>query len=83
MNKKSWRNVSRVIVYLSFIFYSHINKRTTYTDPRLAFAVEDKGEETDIRQKYDGSTTAKQILLGRDLSNRYVIVTGANSGIGR
>ena len=60
-----------------------MNKRATYTDPRLAFAVEDKGEETDIRQKFDGSTLADQILLGRDLSKIYVVITGASSGIGR
>lgn len=52
----------------------------------MAFAVEDKKPgakgKAEIKQKYDGSSTAKQILLGRDLSGQYAVVTGANSGIG-
>jgi hypothetical protein len=68
--------------------FSHINKKTTFTDPRLAFAVEDDksvfgGQNRDIRQKYDGHTSGLQILQGRDLSKKYVIVTGGNSGIGK
>lgn len=66
-----------LIIYLS----SHINQKTTLTDPRLAFAVTDSSKE--LKQKYDGSSTALQVLNGRDLSGKYVIVTGANSGIGR
>ena len=69
------------------IFLSHINKKTTYTDPRLAFAVEEKrpgaSTATDFKQKYDASSTAQQVLLGRDLTGSYYIVTGANSGIGK
>ncbi|XP_055000978.1 WW domain-containing oxidoreductase isoform X3 [Sorex araneus] len=63
-------------------FVDHINKRTTYLDPRLAFTVDDSPAKPSIRQKYDGSTTAMEILQGRDLSGRVVVVTGANSGIG-
>lgn len=63
------------------IFFSHINKKTTYTDPRLAFA-EDESSRREIKQKFDGNSTALQILSGRDLSGKYVIVTGGNSGIG-
>lgn len=64
-------------------FYSHINKRTTYLDPRLAFTVEDNPVKPPTRQKYDGNSTAMEILQGRDLSEKVVIITGANSGIGR
>ncbi|XP_065423708.1 WW domain-containing oxidoreductase isoform X7 [Chrysemys picta bellii] len=34
------------------------------------------------RQRYDGNSTAMEILQGRDLSEKVVIITGANSGIG-
>lgn len=54
----------------------------TYTDPRIVFAKEEKENPLDIRQKYDHSTKALQILHGRDLSNYNAIVTGANTGIG-
>ncbi|KAK7115495.1 WW domain-containing oxidoreductase-like [Littorina saxatilis] len=65
------------------VFYvDHINKKTTYTDPRLAFAEEVKSSIMDFRQKFDGSSTALQILHGRDMGTKYVLVTGANSGIG-
>lgn len=66
-----------------FVFFcSHINKRTTYLDPRLAFTVEDNPVKPTTRQKYDGNSTAMEILQGRDLSGKVVIITGANSGIG-
>ncbi|KAG8198980.1 hypothetical protein JTE90_001780 [Oedothorax gibbosus] len=65
------------------VFYiDHINQKTTYTDPRLAFAVEEKESPTDIRQRFDGSTFALQVLHGRDLGGKVAIVTGANCGIG-
>lgn len=67
-----------VMLHLFFIF-SHVNKKTTLTDPRLAFAVT---ESKDLKQKFDGSSTALHVLNGRDLTDKYVIVTGANSGIG-
>lgn len=54
----------------------------TYTDPRIVFAQEEKENPLDIRQRYDHSTKALQILHGRDLSNYTAIVTGANTGIG-
>lgn len=67
-----------------FVFFcSHINKRTTYLDPRLAFTVEDNPVKPTTRQKYDGNSTAMEILQGRDLSGKVVVITGANSGIGR
>lgn len=57
--------------------------RRTYADPRLAFAVEDRPRNvSEVRQRFDASTTALQVLHGRDLSARVAIVTGANTGIG-
>ncbi|XP_022286339.2 WW domain-containing oxidoreductase-like [Crassostrea virginica] len=64
------------------IFVDHINKKTTYTDPRLAFAEDEKKTPFDFKQKFDGNSTALQVTQGKDLSGKYAIVTGANSGIG-
>lgn len=33
-------------------------------------------------KRYDGNTAALEILQGRDLSDKVVVITGANSGIG-
>ncbi|KAI5742847.1 hypothetical protein M8J77_011851 [Diaphorina citri] len=63
-------------------FYNKDTHVKTYTDPRIVFAKEEKENPLDIRQKYDHSTKALQILHGRDLSNYNAIVTGANTGIG-
>ncbi|XP_077747052.1 WW domain-containing oxidoreductase isoform X6 [Canis aureus] len=62
-------------------FVDHINKRTTYLDPRLAFTVDDNPTKPTSRQRYDGGTTAMEILQGRDFTGKVVVVTGANSGI--
>lgn len=60
-------------------FSSHINKRTTYFDPRQAFTVEDVVVKP---KRFDGNTAALDILQGRDLSDKVVLITGGNSGIG-
>ncbi|KAJ3596203.1 hypothetical protein NHX12_002612, partial [Muraenolepis orangiensis] len=63
-----------------WVYYAHhINKRTTYFDPRQAFTVEDVVMKP---KRYDGNTAALEILQGRDLSDKVVLITGGNSGIG-
>lgn len=37
----------------------------------------------DLRQRFDGSTSAAQILMGMDLHGKVALVTGATNGIGR
>lgn len=65
------------------IFIDHKNSQRTYTDPRLAFAVEELPRNIgEVRQRFDASSTALQVLHGKDLSGRVAIVTGANVGIG-
>lgn len=60
-----------------------MNAQRTYTDPRLAFAVEELPRNIgEVRQRFDASSTALQVLHGKDLSGRVAIVTGANVGIG-
>ncbi|CAB1323087.1 unnamed protein product [Coregonus sp. 'balchen'] len=62
-----------------WVYYAnHINKRKTYFDPRQAFTVEDVLVKP---KRYDGNTAALEILQGRDLSDRVVLITGGNSGI--
>lgn len=64
-------------------FYNNMTKQTTNIDPRLAFAAEEPPMNiSQVRQRFDGSTTALQILHGKDLHGRLAIVTGANCGIG-
>lgn len=67
---------------ICYYFSSHVNQKTTLTDPRLAFAETVKEDITTFRQKFDGNSTALEVLQGRDLTGQYVVVTGANSGIG-
>lgn len=33
-------------------------------------------------KRYDGNTAALEILQGRDLSDKVVLITGGNAGIG-
>jgi len=64
------------------VYVDHHNKKTTYTDPRLAFAKEEQQVGGSFRQRFDASTTALQILHGKDLTGKVAVVTGASSGIG-
>lgn len=38
-----------------------LNKKTTFTDPRLAFAKETVSASTTFRQKFDSGSTALQV----------------------
>ena len=65
------------------VYVDKINKRTTFTDPRLAFAKEIAGKhDRAFRQKHDGSSTAQHVLHGIDLTGNVALVTGANTGVG-
>ncbi|XP_055011409.1 WW domain-containing oxidoreductase isoform X2 [Boleophthalmus pectinirostris] len=61
------------------VYVDHINKRSTYFDPRQAFTVEDVVVKP---KRYDGNSSALEILQGRDLSDKVVVITGGNAGIG-
>lgn len=43
------------------VFWDSENDRTTFTDPRLAFATEEKNHKDDFRQRFDSSSTAFQV----------------------
>ena len=66
------------------LYVNHQEQKTSYIDPRLAFAkeIQDQGGLKDFRQRFDGSSNALQVLHGLDLSKKIAVVTGANSGIG-
>ncbi|XP_061514145.1 WW domain-containing oxidoreductase isoform X2 [Anopheles gambiae] len=65
------------------IFVEEKTQRKSYTDPRLAFAVEEAPERlSELRQRFDGGTNALQVLHGRDLNGKVALITGANTGIG-
>ena len=75
------------------IYVNHELRKTTFTDPRLAFATEIQEASStssqkidarttrdNFRQRFDASTTADQILHGADLSGLTAIITGASIG---
>ncbi|XP_053662322.1 WW domain-containing oxidoreductase [Anopheles marshallii] len=65
------------------IFVEEKTQRKSYTDPRLAFAVEEAPEQVgELRQRFDSGTNALQVLHGRDLNGKVALITGANTGIG-
>lgn len=72
------------LLMLSFFIVacSHIENKVAYVDPRLAFKEDERTNDGQVKQRFDASSTALQVLQGRDLTDHYVIVTGANSGIG-
>uniref|UniRef100_A0A1I8NS07 WW domain-containing oxidoreductase n=1 Tax=Stomoxys calcitrans TaxID=35570 RepID=A0A1I8NS07_STOCA len=65
------------------VFFNTLTNQTTHIDPRLAFALEEPPMNiSQVRQRFDGSTNALQVLHGKDLHGRLAVITGANSGIG-
>jgi len=64
------------------VYVDLVNKKTTFTDPRLAFAKETVTASTTFRQKFDSGSTALQVAHGRDLTGQVALITGANSGVG-
>ncbi|EDS43677.1 WW domain-containing oxidoreductase [Culex quinquefasciatus] len=64
------------------IFLDEKTQRKSYTDPRLAFAVEESAQVGELRQRFDSGTSALQVLHGRDLSGKVALITGCNAGIG-
>lgn len=65
------------------IFVDLEKNTTTYTDPRLAFAVEEAPQNiAQVRQRFDASSTALQVLHGKDLRGKVALITGCNTGIG-
>ncbi|CAG5072902.1 Similar to WWOX: WW domain-containing oxidoreductase (Gallus gallus) [Cotesia congregata] len=64
------------------LFIDHLNCTTTYTDPRLAFAVEYRDPSQSVRQRFDASSSALSVLHGKDLRNKVALITGSNTGIG-
>ena len=78
---------------------SHIEKKSSYIDPRLAYSKKSniKKELLTVNSNngnmngrvrvvdsyvFDETSTASDLLRGRDLSGSYAIVTGANRGVG-
>lgn len=65
------------------MFIDTKNVQRTYTDPRLAFAVEEIPRNVnEVRQRFDSSSTALQVLHGKDLTDKTAVITGCNAGIG-
>lgn len=65
------------------IYFDTINQRETYIDPRLVFAAEEVPNNiSEVRQRFDASSKALQILHGKDLNGKIAVITGANCGIG-
>ncbi len=67
------------------LYVDHRNRRTTYADPRLAFAteiVEENPMLSEFRQRFDASSKALQVLHGVNLTGKSALITGASSGVG-
>ena len=50
--------------YKQVVYVDLVNKKTTFTDPRLAFAKETVSASTTFRQKFDSGSTALQVFEG-------------------
>ena len=66
----------------NILFVNEDENKTTTTDPRLAFAIEETKTVDELRQKFDSSSSGFHVAHGKNLSDQVAIVTGANSGIG-
>lgn len=62
------------------LYVNHDEEKTSYIDPRLAFAKEIGASLDNFRQRFDASSKALQVMHGQDLSRQVAIVTGANEG---
>lgn len=56
------------------VYVNHEDESTTYTDPRLAFAVEEKEHANDYRQRFDASSTALGVSSSYDEKVHYFIL---------
>lgn len=55
----------------------------SFTDPRLAFAVEQQEAGSALlRQRFDASSNASSVLHGKDLTGKVALITGSSTGIG-
>ena len=50
------------LFHCQVVYVDLVNKKTTYTDPRLAFAKETVTASSTFRQKFDSGSTALQVL---------------------
>uniref|UniRef100_A0A8C7RP95 WW domain-containing oxidoreductase n=1 Tax=Oncorhynchus mykiss TaxID=8022 RepID=A0A8C7RP95_ONCMY len=78
-SKDGWVYYAKVFFPTDLPCGCHINKRNTYFDPRQEFTMEDVPVNP---KRYDSNTAALEILQGCNLSDRVVLITGSNSGIG-
>ena len=62
-------------------FVDHIQGRTTYTDPRLAFATE-ISSTSGKKVTFSSNSSAAEVLYDVDLKSKCALVTGGTSGIG-
>ncbi|XP_053688379.1 WW domain-containing oxidoreductase-like [Sabethes cyaneus] len=65
------------------LFVNEATQEKSYVDPRLASAIEDDPQTIgQLRQRFNSTTSALEVLDGQDLTGKVAIVTGANTGIG-
>ena len=53
------------------VYVDLVNKKTTFTDPRLAFAKETVSASTTFRQKFDSGSTALQVFESKHISGKW------------
>ena len=57
-------------LYCQVVYVDLVNKKTTFTDPRLAFAKETVTASSTFRQKFDSGSTALQVCEITHLNHR-------------